>query len=314
MRSFYCLIFAFFISVYSKKLAAILDGRTGNFPIELDATYSFSNFEWARGYVKFKNGFDVPPGGTIFLGINQPINGPINLNGGTIILEKKITLNEDVSFSDSGYFKTNNKKIFFTGDLNLTNTYYFSDNVEFNGLKSGSLTLRPSSQVVILSYRYLEFENLTINLQGENNNFIFAPTSTGERIFALHNSSLNLNGNLELDRLQLIRGLSTINGYDSLITATSISAGFAKLATNFGTNLEFQRMRIPEILLDNTSLFFRNNNLTIFDHIQSSRVIIEGKCFFESIDTATVSADRNNLFILKSNARLIINPNTHLIM
>ena len=40
------------------ELFSILDGRVT--PIYLESKYTFTNFEWARGSVYFKEGFELP--------------------------------------------------------------------------------------------------------------------------------------------------------------------------------------------------------------------------------------------------------------
>lgn len=94
------LLTVFFVS----DLRPILDGRTN--PIYLDTAYTFTQGEWARGSVFFRKGFDLPVGGTIYLGIDTGfVNGPINLNGGTLTLEKPLFLKNQGSIFASGFIR-----------------------------------------------------------------------------------------------------------------------------------------------------------------------------------------------------------------
>lgn len=92
------------IDFLGSLLNAILDGRVS--PIHLDSVYTFSQGEWARGSVFFRKGFDLPVGGTIYLGIDGGfVNGPINLNGGTLTLEKPLFLQNKGFIVASGFIR-----------------------------------------------------------------------------------------------------------------------------------------------------------------------------------------------------------------
>ena len=84
-------VFVLVVFLLPYSLDAILDGRTT--PIYLDSVYTFTQGEWARGSVFFRQGFDLPIGGTAYLSIDSGfVNGPINLNGGTLILQSHLIL------------------------------------------------------------------------------------------------------------------------------------------------------------------------------------------------------------------------------
>lgn len=95
---------------------AILDGRIT--PITLDAVYTFSNYEWARGTVNFNAGFIIPKSTTAILGIDVPLQTQIYLSNlaanasemSTIILEKPLLLKPILGGSILGgcVFKTLN--------------------------------------------------------------------------------------------------------------------------------------------------------------------------------------------------------------
>lgn len=312
MKFIFRIIFLLFLFFYDDQLKPILDGRTGNFPIELDTVYTFSRFEWARGYVIFQEGFDVPPGGTIFLGIDQFVNGTVNLNGGTIILEKNLTLYPDFALTGSGFFKTNNYAFCFEGDLNLTNTYYFSNRVTFNGMGTGALNVSDESHIVLDTSR-VEFENLTLNLEAEADHFTFTSVAQ-DRIFVLNNVSINLTGTLELERL-ITRGQSSIHGFDSLFTALKdVLVSTGDFSADFGTRLESRSLATSSnnIYLDSVALSIRNGIFPFLAFTGVGNVFIDGKCFLDSKNTPTVESSTGVDLILRSNARLIVQPDTYL--
>jgi hypothetical protein len=95
---------------YAQSASAILDGRAA--PIYLDTRYTFTNYEWARGSVFFRDGFDVAPGGTIFLGMEGGlVQQNIELNGGTICLENDLNLTVNSHMTGSGFIDGNFKSI-----------------------------------------------------------------------------------------------------------------------------------------------------------------------------------------------------------
>ena len=111
----FCLISLFFYAV--TPLKAVLDGRVA--PIYLTTRYTFTNFEWARGSVYFKNGFDAPINGTVILDVNEEIGGTIGLKNSTLRLNENLNLSIDSSITGSGFIDAQNKTIFFKRDWQL---------------------------------------------------------------------------------------------------------------------------------------------------------------------------------------------------
>lgn len=86
------------LSFTSTEVEAILDGRTT--PTFIHSTYTFTNYEWARGAVYFTAGFEVPPSVTAVLGLTVPVQGDVQCcyhgNPSTpsgIILETPLIMN-----------------------------------------------------------------------------------------------------------------------------------------------------------------------------------------------------------------------------
>lgn len=92
----------------------IIDGRF--IPVDLENTYTFTPFEWAKGCVSFEKGLEVPAESSIFIGVNQPIKGIIYLNGGTIVLTRDMELSIDSGFSGNGNIQTNGHNLIIKSD------------------------------------------------------------------------------------------------------------------------------------------------------------------------------------------------------
>ena len=102
-------IILFSMSMY--KLYAVLDGRVT--PIYLASRYTFSNFEWARGNVYFKKGFDLPLNGTAILDVSKEVQGSIGFHNSTLTLYGKLQLSENSTFTGAGYIDARGSVIFF---------------------------------------------------------------------------------------------------------------------------------------------------------------------------------------------------------
>lgn len=303
-------IFLFIICFMSQfEVLAILDGRTGNFPIELDTTYTFSNFEWARGYVKFRNGFDVPPNGTIFLGVNQEIEGPVTMNGGTIILERDMILHKNVTFPqvgfDPNFFKTNDYAIFIRGNLNLSNQkYFFSDSIILDGLKTGVINAQGIRNITAQTNNTITLRNMFIFAEART--FTFQDINNGPFTLNIKNVSMR----------EMNDDFSFLNVF-----------GSCRLIISFPNEYRFSSLRITKnasllvsplcelycnqiILEDSSSLILDNAQLSsdstsTLSINGSGNIFIKGQSSFKAGgDTISVAPDVN--IILRSAARLTV--------
>ena len=115
------------ILFFAQNLSPVLDGRVA--PIYLENRYTFTNYEWARGNVYFKNGFDLPVGGTIILDINQEVGADINLNSGTLSLSGNLDLSLNTGIRSSGFIDAQGNTILFKKS-------WLFDNGQFVGILS----------------------------------------------------------------------------------------------------------------------------------------------------------------------------------
>ena len=123
------------------KIHAVLDGRAA--PIYLESRYTFTNYEWAKGLVYFKQGFDLPAHGTAFLDITHKVEKSINLKNGTLVLLGDLILSADSSITGSGYIDARGKRLFFMANWQPlpSERYFFTSDVIFQGIGSNKLDL-----------------------------------------------------------------------------------------------------------------------------------------------------------------------------
>lgn len=299
--------------LWCNVVQAILDGTSA--PIEVHSLYTFTPFEWARGFVKFYNGFDIPPGSTIFLGVNQQIEGPIGLNGGTIIMEKNLNLAPDVTISDSGFFKTNNHVIFLAGNIDFSSRYFFSDTISFNGLGLGRVSLDAGGRFIILDDNHLFFTALSLRMFNKNgNNIIFK--GVGDRIFSMSQSSLNIGrgASLEIDQLNILAGcvLRGINSDVDVLTTVYIDAE-STLLLEPSMTLKTAHVNLPfglsNLVMDSAKLNINRPAAT--DVTGDGQVFIAGRSILTTFGTDEVIFDPDIDLVLTNGARFIIESGTH---
>ncbi len=313
LHIYYAFLFFGYICAVN-NLQAHLNGRTGNFPIEVDNTYSFSNGEYALGYVKFENGFDVPTNGTVILGVNKIVNGPINFNNGTIILEKNITLGNDVTFNGDGYIKTNGNTIFLQGPLNLFDNYFFSDQVIFNGLGTGFLACRIGSHLLITE-NTIAFIHMNILLNAANR-IVF--NGVDDRIVELSHVTLSIiSGDFNVDRLN-IAGICSLEGQIPTYTVldTVFVGGGARLTIDTFMQLSTPQIildqREAEVVLSNATMVFTNTPTTDYAIDRVGKFFIEGQSIFKTLNTELIDVHPGIKLLIRNGSRLELESGLHL--
>lgn len=175
IRQLSILILAVNFSVSMKAVS--LDG-TSTPTIRYDR-YTFAANDFARGFVQFKNGINVPAGATVTLDINQILDGTIS-HSGRILLEGDLHLgpNAYIDTSSSGRIELNGHGIYLNGDL------YANRLVSIRPVPSGFIdgqnhkifvaNLRPNSGLTFLTLTLSDTlfpvaQNLTVrNVRFEN--------------------------------------------------------------------------------------------------------------------------------------------------
>lgn len=146
----------------TSNLSAILDGRIT--PIVLNTRYTFTNYEWAYGFVSFRGGFDLPTNGTIGLRLDERafIGNNINMNNGTIMLNGELYLGPSINFIDNGFIVGQPGIITVQNTLQLL-TYYIhlTGDVSFRASNYGRLE-SGSGKLDVQNVQTLQFINMDV--------------------------------------------------------------------------------------------------------------------------------------------------------
>lgn len=312
----YCI--PFFIHSFTAN--AILDGSSGNFPILLDTTYSFSNFEWAKGYVKFNNGFDIATNETAILDINQEINGQIAIGTrGTLILKRDLVLGDGATLASGGggYIITNGHTIFFKGNLSINVGIYLVGAISFDGMGMGRLSIGGANSIIATTNNNISFSNLQLFVSSNPlcNNFI--PFSTASPIsLTLNNVVWNSSGLACTTVNQLtISGNCRISGNKNHYYTNSINLNpLSTLYLDFSNTLETD----SALSLGSQSTFIMESSTLIVTRLLATgsfiKWIIKGKSVVKAGGTSPLIYVSSSITtILDIGARLAVEPNTHLV-
>ena len=247
-------------------LFGVLDGRTT--PIYLESRYSFTNFEWARGKVYFKQGFDLPFNGTVIIDITEEVRGKVQFRNSTLRLSNDLRLALDASLTGSGFVDAQGNSIFLKNDWQPlpTERFVFTSDVTFRGVNSNVIDFSRAGTTGGISFAgpadYVYFIQLALGPLSGNNLHLrtFIPTELRfiECILRLGNKSLTLNSwNVRLYgenkitssgkvQLQLPNNFF-IEPYASLYVSPEITLS-VKLIASFDTS--------SVLILDNTHLIY----------------------------------------------------------
>lgn len=122
----YCATVLIYFCLSFSTLHALLDGLVN--PIILDTHYTFTPGEVAKGFVYFREGFDVPFNSTIFLRLAKgvQVNGPIVLNNGTINMRASVHLGPAADIVGEGFFLgANTVRVIISDNLIIRNRLKF---------------------------------------------------------------------------------------------------------------------------------------------------------------------------------------------
>lgn len=115
------IIFQFTIS----SVSANLDGDST--PIVLNAQYTFTDQELAKGFVKFNAGFKLPPIGTVYWRVHEPVAGQIDLQRGTLEMQSDLYLASGASIISrpNATIYGNDHTLFLDSDLTISTAISF---------------------------------------------------------------------------------------------------------------------------------------------------------------------------------------------
>ncbi len=311
----------------TQNVYATLDGTVT--PIYLDARYSLTPYELVRGNVYFKDGFDLPPNGTVIINITQQVGGDIVMNNGTLILDDHLKLGPDVAISGSGYLQAEDKTLFFLRDKLITDGIIVTSNIIFDGqgkgsilINSGNVSLAFTNNVsrcvfkdmffrTPLNSRFfttdlapsrLEFDNTLIDLRGVSSNF----NST----FVVFKNACFLRGR---------------EGKSLTITNTFILDNQGELSIGQGLELNVNEVlsgdEVTGIVLDSARLVYTNTSplFPLFRQPSLSaqprgRLTINGQSQLSGPEGVALSLSEQSIIQCNAGASLSLEPGTHLII
>lgn len=295
-------------AVYMSPLQAILDGQ--NAAIQLDTHYSFTNFEFARGFVRLNQGFDVPTNGTVVLSVNQYINHAINLRGGTIIMNDDLYLGPDAKITGSGYIKSNNFTIYFLNSLRILSTITFINGLKFNGQRGGILKVQPPGQFNLSKgVGGIGLEKMKFFVEDPLNTILLPKIFSVLYLDDVDFEVFSLGTmNFPVPEFE-IKNYCSLTGFGSTFktTGTLHLVGDAKLEVN-----EQVILKVPTIRTDNndTQLRLHNNSELFITTSQSlwsgfGAIKVSGKATLKSENSFVTTWNKADL-IFDSSSRLIL--------
>lgn len=257
----------FFLIAAIFQLHAVLDGRIT--PIYLENRYSFTHYEWARGKVYFKNGFDLPTNGTVIMDITQEVHGKILFRKSTLRLLNDLRLALNGALTGSGFIDAQANSIFFKNDWQPlpSEQFVFISNVTFRGLKTNALDFSRAGTTGGISFAALGtddiyFMSLALGpFAGNNLNLsTFRPTRLyivdctlrlGNQSFTINSWEVRFSGeNLVLasENIQLnIPNRLFFGNYSSLYVSNSVTLNIKQI-------FSFDTSSI--LILDNARLIY----------------------------------------------------------
>lgn len=157
-----------FLQFFVQPLHAILDGRSA--PIVLENRYTFTNYEWAKGFVSFRGGFDLPTNGTVFIALDTTaeVEANINLNGGTIFLKNDIYLAPGTQFLGNGFIVGDSSAITFEDTLTITSCLKLTGTVILQSNYYGMIDFPSGGSLDVRNLDGLRFNHCTIVDRGSS--------------------------------------------------------------------------------------------------------------------------------------------------
>lgn len=302
---------------------AILDGRTSL--IVLDNRYTFTNYEFARGFISFRDGFDLPVGGTIILSLDgvAPIKNNITMNKGTILLDNSIHLNSEVTFSGDGFIVGSNATINFEQTLNFSANYmHLSGDLTFRSAFFGQIEFNNGGVIDARNLNTLEFVNCGVIDQGDR---ILTSTIKPEYFLFRDSYIIASLGGLTTEWLSpeiIFQGFNTIFTENKLKINTLKLNNLAQVEIQPNSELQLKKLEMP---FSQSKLFLSESNLdfiqTLTNDIPIGNLTTTGQGKLILKGTSKLKSSTGNKLLLASGlgldfftgARLCI-ENNHLIL
>jgi hypothetical protein len=227
---------------YAQSASAILDGRAA--PIYLDTRYTFTNYEWARGIVYFNDGFDVAPGGTIFLGLDGGrVRQSVELSGGTLCLQKSVEFDSGAYITGSGFIDADFSRIDyrrgFPGVIDGSGYIKFLSPIGFSALGKNAL-FQPEGVIDLRGIGTGAFTIRGSRVTLKSNRIL--TDSTSPPVITFDDCYIALNSDVTFNNPEIVfGGDSTLITKKSLLTVENVltirQGGAVKIASGSMLNL-----------------------------------------------------------------------------
>lgn len=322
MLLIYLFIFTFLIS----PLYPILDGFAS--PIYLENRYTFTNYEFARGHVYFKNGFDLPLNGTVILNILEPVNGYIQSNRSTILFQRSLVLGQGASIKGDCFLLLNNNTLEFSSDqfLSAGDRLFCCTTGEIRG--QDTTIFNPGGGALIFcggAFSQNVLSNMTLDGPTNKN---FVGLAGNPNILTFSNMSIILKESLTISSFSIsLRTLTTVNGLrGSVLTCSDMLRldSFADISIGSGLTLKLKKFASQgengSLILDNAALEFYGTTTSLFVFVKNTLAVTRsaGKIKFRgpsSIRTNPVTQlflSSDSILELEPGARCTFAPGTNI--
>lgn len=312
-------------------LHSVLDGWAA--PIYLENRYTFTNYEFARGHVYFKDGFDLPVNGTVVLNLLDPVEGVIQANRSTMLLQNDLILGRDSAVKGYCFVRLNSNILEFTSDQYLASTdrLFLTLDGEIRGLES--TILDPGEGAIIFCGTPYEIRLSNFILQGPNNrNFI----SLGSRptVLTLSNMSIILQESLilgspfiNLNNISMVTGL---RGSEFICSNRIVFGSFATINIGSGIGLKVRGLGSNAstgsgdpsggLILDNASLEYYGTPTSQFVFVEwtggvrrgAGRITFKGPSRVLAPSGTQLFLTPDSIFVFEAGARCILSPETNI--
>ena len=307
----------------SKSICPVLDGRSAM--IYLENRYTFTNFEWARGNVYFKKGFDLPVNGTVILDINQEVDGLILFQNSTLRLDGKLMLSENSTMSGSGYLDARGSVISFRNNwiVDPYKIFIISSDVIFEGTGVNYLSLQNPGSGISVSDRADNVTFRRFNLGPVYDNRFYTKYEA-PRFVSFNDCSIALMDNLTLssNRVAFAGDVKILRSDKKLSIPTGIRMDFfttvhIQAGTTVETSVILSSEVSGEVIVDNATLsylptgtFVRvfERNFTGGPH--QGTLIIRGRSQLITPSGTELMLDKRSSLVLESGSLLTVNSGT----
>ena len=152
------------------------------------APYTFANGDFAQGFVRFNNGFNIPAAATVYMDTVVSSSGAINLNdSGVMVMRGNLAIDSNLNLPSGGYIRGKTgrdgegRTIFLGGNLTLNSGTYINslhitgDSV--NNLRTGDLVIDGRGNTLTVADKAQIFVDLNVTLTLRNMTIRSVPKS-----------------------------------------------------------------------------------------------------------------------------------------